>query len=295
MTPEELLLQVFCLVDDELQALHLGRLRQRGPSTVLADSEVITIELVGEFWKLDTDKDLYRHFRLYHKREFPALARVCRTTFVRQAANLWRVKQLLQHRLAERLVGSDPLWYVDSMPVHACEFARAPYCQRFAGAAAFGKDHVIRQTFYGFRLHLRTSPDGIIEAAVLAPANVAETEVVWELEPPPGSVGVGDRGYWSPALMDDLAQGGIRLLAPFKSKQRDPQPERSRLLGRLHWLIETVNGQLAERFGAKHTWARDLWHLCNRVVRKILSHTVAAWINVGCRHRPLDFACLTNE
>jgi phosphoenolpyruvate-protein kinase (PTS system EI component) len=31
MTPQELLLEVFCLVDDELQALNRGRLRTRGP------------------------------------------------------------------------------------------------------------------------------------------------------------------------------------------------------------------------------------------------------------------------
>jgi hypothetical protein len=181
------------------------------------------------------------------------------------------------------------------MPVHACQFARAPYGQRFAGAAAFGKDHVIRQTFYGFRLHLRTSRDGIIQAAVLAPANAAETEVLWELLPPCGSVGIGDRNDWSPALTEELARGGIRLLAPFKSKQRDPQPQRSRVLRGLHGLIETVNGQLAERFHAKRTWAKDLWHLCSRVLRKILSHTVAAWTNVSLGHRPLDFASLLSE
>jgi hypothetical protein len=181
------------------------------------------------------------------------------------------------------------------MPVHACQFARAPYCQRFAGAAAFGKDHVIRQTFYGFRLHLRTSRDGIIEAAVLAPANVAETEALWELVPPGGSVGIGDRNYWSPALTEELARGGIRLLAPYKNKKRDPQPQRSRALRSLHWLIETVNGQLAERFHTKRTWAKDLWHLCSRVLRKIHSHTVAAWINVNRGHRPLDFASLLNK
>src|SRR6516165_5463182 len=100
MTPQELLLEVFCLVDDELQALNLGRLRQRGPQPTLSDSEVITMELVGEFWKLGTDQDLFRHFCRYHQAEFPALASVHRTTFARQAANLWRVKQLLQERLA---------------------------------------------------------------------------------------------------------------------------------------------------------------------------------------------------
>jgi hypothetical protein len=60
-------------------------------------------------------------------------------------------------------------------------------------------------------------------------------------------------------------------------------------------LIETVNGQLAGRFRVKQTWAKDLWHLCGRVLRKVLIHTVAAWINVGLRHRPLDFASLVTD
>ena len=112
---------------------------------------------------------------------------------------------------------------------------------------------------------------------------------------PGGSIGIGDRNYWSPSLTEALAQGGIRLLAPYKIRKRDPQPERSRLLRGLHWLIETVNGQLAGRFHAKRTWAKDLWHLCSRLLRKILSHTVAAWVNVSQGHRPLDFASLVTE
>src|SRR5438128_5101004 len=118
MTAEELLLEVFCLVDDELQGLGLGRIRQRGPMPTLTDAEVITIEIVGEFCKLNTDRDVYRHFRQYHGKEFPALACVHRTTFARQAANLMRYKQLIQERLAERLAGPDPVWLTDSMPVH---------------------------------------------------------------------------------------------------------------------------------------------------------------------------------
>jgi Transposase DDE domain len=295
MTLDDYMLNVFCLVDDQLTALHLDNGRQRGFAPELSDSEVLTIELIGEFLGLDQDARLFWYFRQHHADAFPGLRRVHRTTFVRQAANLWAVKQRLQQHLAGLLTADDPLWHVDSMPVHACPFARAPYCRRFAGAAAFGKDQVIRQTFYGFRLHLRTSREGIIEAAVLAPANVAETEAIWELMPPGGSAGIGDRNYWSPSLMEELARGGIRLLAPYKNKSRDPQPERSRLLQGLHWLIETVNGQLAGRFHVKRTWAKDLWHLSSRVLRKILSHTVAAWMNVRQGHRPLDFASLVSE
>jgi DDE family transposase len=295
MTLDDYMLTVFCLVDDQLKVLQLTHLRQRGFAPMLSDSEVLTIEAVGEFLGFDQDAQLFWYFRRHHAAAFPGLRRVHRTTFLRQAANLWAVKQRLQQHLAGRLTVGDSLWHIDSMPVHACQFARAPYCRRFAGQAAFGKDHVIRQTFYGFRLHLRISRDGIIQAATLAPANAPETEVAWELQPPVGSVGIGDRGYWSPALMEALAHAGIRLLAPFKSKQRDPQPERSRVLRGLHWLIETVNGQLAGRFHVKRTWARDLWHLCSRVLRKILSHTVAAWINVNQGHRPLNFAALVTE
>jgi hypothetical protein len=295
MTLDDYMLAVFCLVDDQLTLLQLDHLRQRGFAPLLHDSEILAIELVGEFLGFDQDAQLFWYFRRHHADAFPNLRRIHRTTFLRQAANLWAVKQRLQQHLASLLTAGDPLWHVDSMPVHACQFARAPYCQRFAGAAAFGKDHVIRQTFYGFRLHLRTSRDGIIEAAMLAPANAADTALVWDLEPPAGSVGIGDRNYWSPSLTEDLAQGGIRLLAPYKNKKHDPQPERSRVLRGLHWLIETVNGQLAGRFQAKRTWAKDLWHLCSRLLRKILSHTVAAWVNVSQRHRPLDFASLVTE
>jgi len=295
MTLDDYIVTTFCLLDDLLADLQLDDVRQRGPRPLLHDSEVLTIEVVGEFLGFDQDAQLFWYFRRHWAAAFPGLRQVHRTTFVRQAANLWAVKQRLQQHLAGRLTAGDPLWHIDSMPVHACQFARASYCRRFAGQAAFGKDHVIRQTFYGFRLHLRSSRDGFIQAATLAPANAAEAEVAWDLAPPAGSVGIGDRGYWSPSLREELALKSVRLLAPYKNKKHDPQPARSRVLRGLHWLIETVNGQLAGRFQAKRTWAKDLWHLCSRVLRKILSHTIAAWVNVTLGHRPLDFASLLTE
>src|SRR5689334_7187267 len=162
MPPADLITAVYCLVDDLLKELGLTRPRRRGPEPALADSEVIAIELAGEFLGLDADARLFWHFRAYHRAEFPKLAAVSRTTFLRQAANLWRVKQLLQWRLAGRLAAGDPLWLVDSLPVPACQFARATFCARFGGQADYGYDHLIKRTFYGFRLHLRTSRDGII-------------------------------------------------------------------------------------------------------------------------------------
>ena len=59
MSLDDLILTVFCWVDDELHAAHLDDLRQRGPAPLLADSEVITIELVGEYLDFDTDTQLF--------------------------------------------------------------------------------------------------------------------------------------------------------------------------------------------------------------------------------------------
>src|SRR4029453_14898962 len=76
MDATTLLITVYCLIDEWLAG---QRLRQRGPRPTLADSEVLTIEGVGEFLGIDTDKGLYEHFCRYWSDWFPALSRVHRT------------------------------------------------------------------------------------------------------------------------------------------------------------------------------------------------------------------------
>jgi hypothetical protein len=289
MTPQGLLLVVFCLIDDEMKALGLGRLRARGPAPELSDSEVITLEVVGEFLGLDADRDLFRHFRAYHTAEFPALAHVSRTTFARQAANLWRVKHLLQSRLAAWLSGDDPRWLVDSLPIDACRFARATFCRRFAGEADYGYDHLRKRTYYGFRLHLRTSREGVIESFLVTSARPADATVTPALDPPPGSEGIGDRGSYNPEMRRLLEAGGVTLHAPYYHRSRDPDPKRSRRLASLRYRIETVGSQLTVRYRMKQVRARDEWHLLHRVIRRVLSHTVMICIDVQEINPALSF------
>ena len=181
--------------------------------------------------------------------------------------------------LAERLAAREPVWLVHSPPTHACAFGRAGY----------GRDHTRRGLMYGFRLHARATPAGMIVAFDLAPANVSDLAMIDKPGPPPGSVGVGDRGYWSPRARDELARSRVTFLAPYQSRKADPAPVRSRRLARSRWVIETGFGQLAERFRAKRTWAWDPWHLSHRGIRKVLSHTAAVWINVTRGRSALDF------
>ncbi len=297
MTFDDYLLHLFCLIDTEYEALGLGRLRTRGPEPRLHDSEVLTMELAGEFLGIDTDKGIYAFFRRHHLKEFPALARVDRTTFARQAASLWRVEQLLHRRLAGRLptrdeVTGEPLWLVDSFPLHVCKFARAKGSKLFKGSAAFGHDHLVRNTYFGFRVHVRCSDRGPVAQVELTPADVSDIAAAGELAPPEGGAGIGDRNYWSPEGQAGLARRGFVLLAPYKGRAKDPDPSRSALLTRFRRTIETVIGQLAERFHCKRTWARDLWHLCHRLTRKVLSHTAALLLNLRAGNPPLQLALL---
>jgi hypothetical protein len=88
-----------------------------------------------------------------------------------------------------------------------------------------------------------------------------------------GTFVVGDTDYWSPLLREDLAGYGSSLIAPKKtSKKRDRHPW-PRWLTNTRRRVETVIGQLVERYGAKRVRARDLWHLTSRFFRKVLSHT----------------------
>jgi hypothetical protein len=280
---------VFCLVDDQLKG---RRIRSRGPAPKLSDSEVLTIEVVGEFLGMDTDEAIFRYFREHYGEWFPALRLIHRTTFARQAANLWKIKEHLWQELLT-LAPHDPAFAIcDSLPLPACLFARAYRCHRFRGEAAFGKDILLKQTFYGFRMHVRVCWPGLITRFSLAPANTHELSVVPELAESTSGWLVGDRNYHSPRAREQLALMGIELLAPYSSKKREPNPKRSAFLSRLRYRIDTVFSQLTERYCVKRVWARDMWHLMSRLLRKVLSHTLAFLLNHQLGNQPLQLSKL---
>ncbi|MBD1944577.1 hypothetical protein H6F50_19815 [Coleofasciculus sp. FACHB-712] len=93
----------------------------------------------------------------------------------------------------------------------------------------------------------------------------------------------------SAPLQAELQPLGIELETALRSNMHDTRdPAWLALLKRLRRLVETVIGQLVERFSIEKVWARDLWHLTSRLNRKLLAHTVCRWLN---RHSldPLQF------
>ncbi len=291
MDLDDFIIAVFCVVDEAIPRVTDGpRLRQRGPQPTLADSEVITMEVVGEYLGLEQDRALFASFQRHYAHFFPAVRTLHRTTFVRQAANLWRLKERLWQWVLACLPHDPTFAIIDSFPLPVCQFARAYRCRRFRGEAAFGKDTLVRQTFYGLRVHVRLEWPGVIARFCVAPANAHELTALPALTEQTRGTLVGDRNYWSPTTVAEWQPLGVELLAPYRSAKRDPHPRWSALLSRVRYRIDTVFGQLVDRCAVKRVWARDLWHLCSRLLRKVLMHTLAVLLNVELGNPPLQLA-----
>lgn len=295
MDLDTLIVTVFCLVDDALAAELAGeRLRQRGPRPVLADAEVLTIEIVGEYLGLDQERRMFDYFRRHYSHFFPALPRVHRTTFTRQAANLWQIKARLWQQLLHEVELDRALSLVDSFPVPVCRFARARRCRRLRELSAYGFDEMAKQTCFGVRLHLRVCWPGLIVGFEAAPANVHELRAAEDLLEGVRGCALGDRNYWSPALAEQFRAEGLRLLAPFRKASRERKPWPRRLVNTRR-RIETVIGQLVGRFHVRQVWARDAWHFFSRLLRKVLGHTLFVGLCQQYELLPLRMAELLTD
>ncbi|PZV08052.1 MAG: hypothetical protein DCF22_20890 [Leptolyngbya sp.] len=75
---DEFIIAVFCCVDDLLEEITQGKpIRQKGFAPALADSEVITMEIVAEYQGIDTDQAIWRYFRRHWLAWFPGLGSRC--------------------------------------------------------------------------------------------------------------------------------------------------------------------------------------------------------------------------
>lgn len=294
MNLTDYIVKVFVMADDFCKIYFPARkLRTRGPLPKLADSEVITMEVVGEYLGFNGDEAIYNYFAQHWHTWFPNLPD--RSNFVRQCANLWDVKQRFFEHISR--FQDHYLQILDSMPIEVCKFVRSKTTKQFKQTAAYGK--WFGRTFFGYRLHLKITDIGMIRNFILAPANEHDIRYA---EPLLGDDGGGwtlaDKGYRSKPLHKKLWEKrkmyfhtSVRRI----DKKDSPLPRQTiRTLTGKRRLIETVAGQLSERFGIKTTFARDLWHLMNRIIRKILSHTIGVFMNMQLNIEPLKLRLLVN-
>lgn len=294
MSTEDFIITVYCLVDELIKKLKNGqKLRKRGFNPALSDGEMITMEVVAEFLSIDTDKGAWAYFSTHWRPLFPAIG--SRSNFAKHAANLWAIKQLIQKLLATNLGAfSDSLHLSDGFPVPVCHFRRANFSRIFSGEAAYGYCASKGETYYGFKGNLLINSDGVITGITLTQANIDERESLWDLVEGVHGMIIADKGLIGAVYQRELREfTGIDLQTAARSNMEEKRSKQF-----LKWiistrrLVETVIGQLTERFNIEKVRARKMWQLTNRITRKVLSHTICACINKKIGNPTLQFELL---
>jgi len=116
----------------------------------------------------------------------------------------------------------------------------------------------------------------------MAPAKEDERDLLveivneWKID---GDV-LADRGLLSAPLKQELQQKALYLHTPLRDNMKDDRPKAfvNQIMD-IRRKVETVIGQLTERFRIQCIRAKDLWHLRIKVARKFLAHTVCFMIN----------------
>jgi hypothetical protein len=213
-----------------------------------------------------------------------------RANFARQAANLHILKRRLNEKLAE-LLGAyqDQLHIIDGLPIPVCKCARAHFSRIFKGDAAYGYCASKQEHFYGFRGHIVISSSGVITSATFAGANIDERDVCPHLVENLKGLLLGDKGFIRPSLKEELELAHLHLQTPVRGNMKEDRPHIFiKWMMSARRLIETVIGQLSERFHIEKVRARDLWHQASRFWRKLLAHTVCVKINLTQGNEPLQ-------
>lgn len=267
-------------------------IRGRGFDPQLTDAEVITMEIVGEYLGLATDQDLFEYFYRHWRHFFPKLQD--RTVFVRQAANLWIIKGWIWRRITEVSgEAGDPIQITDTLPLPVGVLTRGPRDKCFTGQADYGYCAAKDQHYYGFKEGLRISRRGMIVHCPRLAARPHDVEHIEELLEGFSGLALGDKGFISKDKKRELQHQGVNLPTPLRKNMRDDRSPAFRYwLNRRRRLVETVNSQLVGRFHIQMIRVRDLWHLQSRLIRKVLSHTVAVYLNLKLGRDPLDLDSL---
>lgn len=177
----------------------------------------------------------------------------------------------------------DRLRLLDSTPVPCATSRETVKRSQLAGHAAYGYCAAHSRHFWGFRLYLVCSPDGMPHGFCLAPANEPEREVaaaLLERMRRDGSLQgdelvIGDKGFAG----EEFEQIAASLAGAFlRPDRRDEQPRHGALGGVRQWIesiIDTVKGQLSlERHGA-----RTLDGVWARICQRLLALAIGVWHN----------------
>ncbi|AKL96103.1 transposase IS4 family protein [Clostridium aceticum] len=163
----------YVLIDNiykEITPTHIKKRRNINES-ILSDSQIITLSIVGELLTIDSEKAWLGFCKKNLKDLFPRFSH--RTRFNRTRRALHSVIDAIRKELTSMLGFRDKSFrIVDSIPIPVCKFGRARFHKSFKVDSAYGYCASKKETYYGFKLHAITTIEGFITNFILTPVSI---------------------------------------------------------------------------------------------------------------------------
>ena len=285
---------LYTVVDDLYRERLAGVMAHRpGPKPVLSDSEVLTLAVCAEWGPWDSERAFYRVVRRRLRPLFPRL--VSYPEFNRRRRSLYPALAAIQRGIAQRL-GADLQRerLLDTVPVPVMVLKR--HDDRgldFGGRAEVAWCQAKRQYYFGLKLVLALTLDGVVVRYDLVPAGVDDREAAHTVLEP-GCRYWADKGFFGAECQREWREADgadVRAIPPRGARDRWPRGL-ARRVARLRQTIEVVNAQLVGQFRLTRSLAKTLVGLVARVQAKLTAHTVGHYLNLLRGRPPLALKAL---
>jgi hypothetical protein len=277
-----LLTTLYVFLDDlVLPRLGLSRAGRPGRKPVLSDAELLCLVVAQHLLQFDSETRWIRYAKTHLTGMFPTLPR--------QPGYNKRVRAAgtLISAVITELARDTPSWHellrlVDSTPVPTGMSRETVKRSDLAGHAGYGYCASHSRYFWGFRLYLISTPEGMPVIWALANPKIGEREVTQAMLEHDhhlirrGQVILGDKGFagrdFEAFITDQL---GATLIRP---DRKDEKPRFGRFGGIRQW-IESVFDTLKGQLGLERHGGRTLAGVYARVGAKLLALAAGIWHN----------------
>lgn len=183
---------------------------QDDPRARVSAAEVLIVAVVAA-----------KYFQNHHERALSILVRlgdIPRLSVSRFNRRLHALRDWLYGivTLLGEVFAQGEVFIIDSMPLPVCKRVRARRCKKVRGKAYCGYCAAKKEKFFGWRLHLICTVEGIPVAFDLLPAAEHDLTPIHELTAnlPAGAVVFGDKAYISATNAQTiLEETGVRLVS----------------------------------------------------------------------------------
>jgi hypothetical protein len=283
---ESLATALYVKTDDLLKSSpHLAPWRPMvGIAPQLTDAELVTLAMMQAMLGFTSEAKWLRYAHCHLRHLFPYLPKQPGyNKRLRKATELLRrVTRLLA---IDTSVWSDDVWIVDSTPVECGRSRKTVKRSDLAGWAEYGYCASDSRFFWGLRLHLVCTLQGLPIAFALTGAKANERETLLDLlaaesglaAARPGQTLIGDKNYFGRDFEHELAEQDIQLLRP--ARKGEPERPGAPLFKPSRQVIESVNETFKGQLNLEEHRGRTPRGVIARVMQRILALTAAIWHN----------------